>query len=66
MLRKQSFNGKRFTYDAMLPVFPLIAQQCIDDYQLDQGICLDIGAGNGYLGTEIAKITNVLRGSLAI
>lgn len=59
MLRQQSFNDKRFTYDAMLPVFPLIAQQCIDDYQLDQGICLDIGAGNGYLGTEIAKISNM-------
>ncbi|MEA1960759.1 MAG: class I SAM-dependent methyltransferase [Bacillota bacterium] len=59
MLRQRDFNEKRFTYDAMMPVFPLIAQQCIDDYQLDQGICLDIGAGSGQLGTEIAKITNM-------
>ncbi len=59
MLRQRDFNEKRFTYDEMMPVFPLIAQQCIDDYQLDQGICLDIGAGSGQLGTEIAKITNM-------
>ncbi len=59
MLIQKDFNNERFTFDAMLPVFPLIAQQCLDDYQLDQGICLDIGAGNGYVGTEIAKITNM-------
>ncbi len=59
MLIPRDFNENRFVYDAMMPVFPLIAQQCIDDYQLDQGICLDIGAGSGHLGTEIAKITNM-------
>lgn len=59
MLRERDFNGKRLSYDALLPIYPLIAQQCVDDYGLDKGICLDIGAGNGYVGTEIAKITNM-------
>lgn len=59
MLRQQDFNGKRSSYDAMLPIYPLLAQQCVDDYHLDQGICLDIGAGTGHVGTEIAKITNM-------
>ena len=59
MLKPRDFNGERTSYDVMMPVFPLLAQQCIDDYQLDQGICLDIGSGSGQLGTEIAKITNM-------
>jgi ubiquinone/menaquinone biosynthesis C-methylase UbiE len=59
MLRPQPYTGKRRLFDALLPVYPLIAQQCVDDYQLDQGICLDIGAGSGQLGTEIAKITKM-------
>jgi predicted RNA methylase len=59
MLKPRDFNADRFPYDAMMPVFPLLAQQCLDDYQLDQGIFLDIGSGSGHLGTEIAKITNM-------
>ena len=51
-------NGKP-GYQSLLPIYPLLAQQCVDDYDLDRGICLDIGTGNGYVGTEIAKITNM-------
>jgi SAM-dependent methyltransferase len=47
----------RSSYHSLLPIYPLLAQQCVDDYGLDTGICLDIGTGNGYVGTEIAKIT---------
>lgn len=59
MLKSQDFDGPRSKYDAMMPIYPLLAQQCVDDYHLDQGICLDIGAGAGLVGTEIAKITNI-------
>lgn len=51
-------NGKP-SYNSLLPIYPLLAQQCVDDYRLDSGICLDIGTGNGYVGTEIAKITRM-------
>lgn len=54
----KSSDGKP-SYNALLPIYPLLAQQCVDDYRLDSGICLDIGTGNGYIGTEIAKITNM-------
>ena len=55
---QKSPDGKPF-YNSMMPIYPLLAQQCVDDYRLDKGICLDIGTGNGYLGLEIAKITNM-------
>lgn len=54
----KSSNGKS-SYNALLPIYPLLAQQCVDDYGLDSGICLDVGTGNGYVGTEIAKITRM-------
>jgi SAM-dependent methyltransferase len=46
-------------YAHMLPVYPLIAQQILDDYGINSGICLDIGTGPGYLGIELAKITDL-------
>lgn len=46
-------------YSQMLPVYPLIAQQILDDYQIAQGICLDIGTGPGHIGIELAKITHL-------
>jgi ubiquinone/menaquinone biosynthesis C-methylase UbiE len=46
-------------YLKLLPVYPLIAQQILDDYQVDEGICIDIGTGPGYMGLELAKITNL-------
>lgn len=54
----KSSDGKS-SYKSLLPIYPLLAQQCVDDYGLDNGICVDIGTGNGYVGTEIAKITNM-------
>ena len=46
-------------YSQMLPVYPLIAQQVVDDYGITEGICLDIGTGPGYVGIEFAKITRL-------
>ncbi len=40
-------------------IYPLLAQQFVDDYGLEKGICLDIGAGSGQVGIEIAKITDM-------
>ncbi len=46
-------------YSQLLPVYPLIAQQVVDDYGITEGICLDIGTGPGYVGIEFAKITEL-------
>ncbi|MGB4504978.1 MAG: class I SAM-dependent methyltransferase [Syntrophaceticus sp.] len=50
---------KSLSYNCMMPIYPLLAQQCVDDYGLNSGICLDIGTGKGYVGVEIAKITHM-------
>lgn len=44
---------------SLSPIYPLIAQQIVDDYQVVQGICLDIGTGPGHVGIELAKITDL-------
>lgn len=43
----------------LMPVYPLIAQQILDDYQISTGKCLDIGTGHGYMGIELAKISDL-------
>ncbi len=43
----------------LMPVYPLIAQQILDDYQIATGKCIDIGTGHGFLGIELAKITEL-------
>lgn len=45
--------------DSLSPVYPLIAQQIVDDYAVTQGICLDIGTGPGHIGIELARITDL-------
>lgn len=37
----------------------LIARQSIDDYRITHGICLDIGCGAGWMGTELARLTDM-------
>lgn len=46
-------------FGRLMPVYPLIAQQILDDYQISSGRCLDIGSGHGFLGIELAKITEL-------
>lgn len=46
-------------YAELKPMYPLLIQQFVDDYDLMDGIALDIGAGPGWLGMELAKITNM-------
>ncbi|MFW6410282.1 MAG: class I SAM-dependent methyltransferase [Halanaerobiales bacterium] len=40
-------------------IFPYLAEQIINDYEIEKGICLDIGTGPGSLGLEIAKISDL-------
>lgn len=46
-------------YAELKPMYPLLIQQFVDDYDLMDGIALDVGAGPGWLGMELAKITNM-------
>ena len=38
-------------------IYPLLAQQIIDDYQIKEGRCVEIGSGDGKLGLELTKRT---------
>ena len=46
-------------YRDLMPVYPLIAQQILDDYRITRGKCMDIGTGHGFLGIELAKLTEL-------
>jgi SAM-dependent methyltransferase len=43
----------------LAPMYPLLVQQFADDYRLERGIAVDIGTGPGFLGTELAKISDM-------
>jgi len=38
----------------------LLAKQIIDDYHITEGICIDLGSGVGWLGMELAKLTDMM------
>lgn len=54
MLRERLGN-----YGKLQPMYPLLIQQFVDDYHLDKGIAVDVGVGPGWLGMEMAKITDM-------
>lgn len=40
-------------------VYRLLARQIYGDYGISKGVCIDVGAGPGYLSIELAKITHL-------
>ncbi|MCP2604899.1 class I SAM-dependent methyltransferase [Candidatus Aminicenantes bacterium AH-873-B07] len=40
-------------------VYPYLAKQIKQDYSINEGICVDVGAGPAYLSIELAKITDL-------
>jgi nucleoside-triphosphatase THEP1/ubiquinone/menaquinone biosynthesis C-methylase UbiE len=56
-INAQSF--KRTVRDVFAPVYPVIAKQIKHKTGITSGLCIDIGAGTGHLGIEIAKITSL-------
>lgn len=40
-------------------IYPFLAQQIKEDFSITRGICIDAGAGGGYLSIELAKITDM-------
>lgn len=52
------FKSQPF-YSMLQPIYPLLIQQWVDDYNLSVGLALDVGTGPGFLGLELSKITNM-------
>lgn len=46
-------------YAYLNAIYPLLAQQFVDDYELVGGVAFDIGTGPGFLGLELSKITKM-------
>ncbi len=57
MKDKKGFNEivKKIIY----PVFPLLADDFLQKSGITEGVCLDIGTGNGYLGLALAEKSNL-------
>jgi SAM-dependent methyltransferase len=49
----------RFARDVFKEVYPSVAEQILNDYNIRTGLCLDIGCGPGYLAIEIAERSNL-------
>ncbi|HZK37921.1 MAG TPA: class I SAM-dependent methyltransferase [Clostridia bacterium] len=45
----------KIAHEIFAPIYPAIAKQVLDKAQINEGICLDIGCGGGYLGLAIAE-----------
>ena len=41
------------------PIYPILARQLIERFNIISGVCIDIGSGTGALAIEIAKISNL-------
>lgn len=48
-----------FGYEIMQPMYPLLIQQFLDDYDLSEGVAVDIGTGPGNLALELVKVTTM-------
>lgn len=53
MKDKKGFNES--VRKIIYPVFPLLADDFLQKSGITQGVCLDIGTGNGYLGLALAE-----------
>lgn len=45
-------------FEQLKPVYPYIARQIVEDYNVTKGKCLDIGTGPGYMGIELARLSD--------
>ncbi|NLJ71403.1 MAG: class I SAM-dependent methyltransferase [Syntrophomonadaceae bacterium] len=48
----------RLVREVFAPIYPIIAAQVMEEVGFNEGLCLDIGTGSGYLGLNIAKISD--------
>lgn len=49
----------KIAYKVFSLVYPVIAGQVLGKAQINEGLCLDIGCGSGYLGFSIAEVSDL-------
>lgn len=45
--------------EVFAPIYPVIAKQIRDKTAINSGICVDVGSAGGYLGIELARISEL-------
>jgi len=45
--------------EVFAPAYPLIARQIQERTGINEGVCVDVGCGGGYLGLALAQITRL-------
>lgn len=45
--------------EVFAPCYPVVADQILANSNIKEGLCLDLGCGNGYLGLAIAEASNM-------
>ena len=53
----ESFD--RIAREVFAPAYPLIARQIRERTGINEGVCVDVGCGGGYLGLALAQITRL-------
>lgn len=48
-----------FVREVFMPIYPILAEQIIDDTMISSGRCLDVGAGGGHLSIEVARMSTL-------
>jgi len=57
--KRESKKFDRIARKILAPVYPAIAKQIVEDYEVTEGICVDLGCGPGHLMLEMAKLTDL-------
>jgi len=62
---RRFFNKRAYKFNEaatkiLAPIYPVIAEQIIDECCITRGICIDLGCGPAQLGMELAKRTSLI------
>ena len=70
-MNDKNLNGRRYFNEAarkfneiameiFAPIYPILAEQIIDECRITRGICIDMGSGPALLALELAKRVNLI------
>lgn len=54
-MKNKADDFNKFSKEIVYPVFPLLAKEFLQRSGIEEGACIDIGTGPGYLGLFLAK-----------
>lgn len=58
-MSKNAVEYDQIAREVFAPIYPVIARKIKNKTGITDGVCIDIGSGGGYLGIEMARISNL-------